>query len=70
MITPEEHNEDEKEKKTVYKETTTDDDDELSSGETSSSAESGRTAFSHTPDRKNKPLGASHEPGATPGRDF
>ncbi|HEY0177614.1 MAG TPA: hypothetical protein VGC08_14625 [Pedobacter sp.] len=76
MITPEENgenavnNENEENKKTVYKETTTDEDDELSSGETSSESSSGRSAFSHTPDRKNKPLGAGHEPGVIPGRDF
>jgi hypothetical protein len=75
MITPEEQqneelqNEDEN-KKTVYKETTTDDDDELTSGETSSPSGSGTSAFSHTPERKNRPLGAGHEPGVTPGRDF
>ncbi|MET1054615.1 MAG: hypothetical protein ABWY16_04845 [Pedobacter sp.] len=70
MITPEEHNEDEENKKTVYKETTTDENDELSNGETSSNSGSGSTAFSHTPERKNKPLGSGHEPGVTPGRDF
>lgn len=70
MITPEAHNEEEENKKTVYKETTTEQDDELSNGETSSSANSGRSAFSHTPERKNKPLGSGHEPGVTPGRDF
>lgn len=70
MITPEEHNQEEKDKKTVYKETTTNENDELTTGETSSESGSGKTAFSHTPDRKNKPLGASHEPGVTPGREF
>ncbi|WP_158795954.1 hypothetical protein [Pedobacter sp. L105] len=70
MITPEENAENEKDKKTVYKETTTNEDDELTSGETSSTSESGRSAFSHTPERKNKPMGAGHEPGVTPGRDF
>lgn len=70
MNTPEEHNEEEKDKKTVYKETTTNENDELTSGETSSESGSGKSAFSHTPERKNKPLGASHEPGVTPGRDF
>lgn len=70
MITPEEHNENEETKKTVYKETTTDENDELSEGETSSESGSGRSAFSHTPERKNPPLGSGHEPGVTPGRDF
>ncbi len=71
MNTPEEHNKEEEEnKKIVYKETATDQDDELSSGETSSASESGRSAFSHMPERKNKPLGTGHEPGVTPGRDF
>jgi len=70
MITPEENKEQEENKKTVYKETTTDQDEDLSSGETSSSAQSGKTAFANTPDRKSKPLGTGHEPGVTPGRDF
>lgn len=68
MITPEEKNQEEENKKTVYKETL--DDEELSSGETSSEAGSGRSQFSNRPERKNKPLGAGHEPGVTPGRDF
>lgn len=70
MTTPEEHNEEEKDKKTVYKETTSEDKDDLSNGETSSPSESGTSAFSHLPERKNKPLGSGHEPGVTPGRDF
>lgn len=70
MITPEEQNQEENDKKTVYKETTTNENDELTSGETSSEAGSGKSAFSRTPDRKSKPLGASHEPGVTPGREF
>jgi len=70
MITPEEQRNEEENKKTVYKETTTDENDELTSGETSSETGSGKSAFSHTPERKNKPLGAGHEPGVTPGRDF
>lgn len=57
-------------KKTVYKESTTDDDDTLTEGETSSPGQSGRSAFSNQPERKNKPLGSGHEPGVTPGRDF
>ncbi|HKG07607.1 MAG TPA: hypothetical protein VKB19_14150 [Pedobacter sp.] len=55
-------------KKTVYKET-----DELSenqtSGETSSATDFDRSGFSKTPERKNKPLGSSHEPGTTPGTE-
>lgn len=70
MITPEEHNENEEQKKTVYKETTTEEKDELTNGETSSESGSGTTAFSRSPERKNKPLGSGHEPGVTPGRDF
>lgn len=70
MSNHEEQNEEEKDKKTVYKETTTNENDELTSGETSSESGSGKSAFSHTPERKNKPLGAGHEPGVTPGRDF
>lgn len=68
MITPEEQNQEEENKKTVYKETSGDED--LSSGETSSPADSGKSEFTRHPDRKNKPLGSSHEPGVTPGRDF
>lgn len=67
MITPEEQNQEE-DKKIVYKETTSD--EGLDSGETSSPTDSGRSEFIHRPDRKNKPLGSSHEPGTTPGRDF
>ncbi|MCD0489983.1 hypothetical protein LPB86_17205 [Pedobacter sp. MC2016-14] len=70
MNTPENENEQEENKKIVYKETTLDDDETLSSGETSSSTGSGRSAFAHTPERKNRPLGTGHEPGVTPGRDF
>lgn len=70
MITPEENNQEEENKKTVYKETTTDENEDLNSGETSSPSASGTSAFSHTPDRKSKPLGGGHEPGVTPGRDF
>ncbi|WP_442590632.1 hypothetical protein ACSBL2_05320 [Pedobacter sp. AW31-3R] len=66
MITPEEQYNEEEEKKTVYKETT--DDDELTSGETSTP--SSNSAFARQPERKNKPLGSSHEPGVTPGREF
>jgi hypothetical protein len=55
-------------KKTVYEET-----DDLSenqtSGETSSASDLDRSAFSRHPDRKNNPLGASHEPGTTPGTE-
>jgi len=68
MITPEEQNQEEEDKKIVYKETTSD--EGLDSGETSSPADSGRSEFIHRPDRKNKPLGSSHEPGTAPGRDF
>ena len=68
MITPEEQNPDEENKKTVYKETS--DQEELTSGETSSQGDSGKSQFTNTPTRKNKPLGAGHEPGVTPGRDF
>lgn len=68
MNTPEKHDHEEEKKKTVYKET--DNDEDLSSGETSSESASGRSAFANRPERKSKPLGAGHEPGTTPGRDF
>ncbi|MCX2482966.1 hypothetical protein [Pedobacter sp. MR2016-24] len=68
MITPEEQHQEEENKKTVYKETT--EEEELNSGETSSPGQSGRSEFTRHPDRKNPPLGSSHEPGVTPGRDF
>ena len=70
MNTPENDNEKEENKKTVYKETIIDDDETLTNGETSSATGSGRSAFAHTPERKNRPLGTGHEPGVTPGRDF
>lgn len=66
MITPEEQY-NEEEKKTVYKETT-DENDDLTSGETSTP--STNSAFTRQPERKNGPLGSSHEPGVTPGREF
>lgn len=68
METPEKQDQEKEKKKTVYKET--DNDEDLSSGETSSEAESGHSAFANRPARKNKPLGSGHEPGVTPGRDF
>ncbi|MBB5634228.1 hypothetical protein HDF26_003107 [Pedobacter cryoconitis] len=68
MSTPEKQDHENEKKKTVYKET--DNSEDLTGGETSSESESGRTAFTHRPERKNKPLGSSHEPGVTPGREF
>lgn len=66
MNTRDNHTEDEK--KAVYHEK-----DDLSenqtSGETSSVSDLDRSAFTRHPDRKNKPLGASHEPGTTPGSE-
>ncbi|MGY4384753.1 hypothetical protein ACVWYN_001787 [Pedobacter sp. UYP24] len=40
------------------------------SGETSSISGFSRSTLSHTPTRKNKPLGASHEPGVMPGSEL
>ena len=40
------------------------------SGETSSVADFDRTSLSNKPDRKNKPLGSSHEPGVMPGSEL
>lgn len=56
-------------KKTVYTESN-ENKDSLDSGDTSSVADLGRSEFIRKPARSNKPLGSSHEPGATPGRDF
>jgi len=60
---------DKPQKKTVYKEKAERSNEKKpDSGETSSIAESGRTSLISKPDRKNKPLGSSHEPGTTPGQ--
>lgn len=55
-------------KKTVLKETDLERENETN-GETSSAAHFDRSAFTHTPARKNKPLGSSHEPGVMPGSE-
>jgi hypothetical protein len=67
-----EENKDEKTpRKTVYKETAErSNEKEADNGETSSVADLGRTDLISRPDRKNKPLGSSHEPGTTPGSDI
>ncbi|MES2828011.1 MAG: hypothetical protein V4687_07650 [Bacteroidota bacterium] len=39
------------------------------SGETSSAADFSRSSLTNQPDRKNKPLGSSHEPGVMPGTE-
>jgi len=58
-------------KKTVYKETAERTNEKKpDSGETSSVADLGRTNLISKPERKNKPLGSSHEPGTTPGSDI
>lgn len=58
-------------RKTVYKETEERiNEKDQDSGETSSVADLGRTDLISKPERKNKPLGSSHEPGATPGSDI
>lgn len=76
MITPENNsnkpdkdNNEEEQKKTVYIEPSNDSEN-LDNGETSSVADLGRSEFIRKPSRSNKPLGSSHEPGTTPGRDF
>ena len=57
-------------RKTVYKETEEPiSERDVTSGETSSVADMGRTDFIIKPKRKARPLGPSHEPGTTPGRD-
>ncbi len=61
--------EDQENKKTVIKETGDPTNNETT-GETSSVANFDRSSATKRPDRKNKPLGASHEPGTTPGREF
>ena len=43
---------------------------EETTGETSTVKDTKKTSFSGTPQRKSTPLGASHEPGTTPGREF
>ncbi|MES2457165.1 MAG: hypothetical protein V4594_16545 [Bacteroidota bacterium] len=45
------------------------DNQEQTSGETSSVADLDRSGFTKHPQRKNTPLGASHEPGTAPGTE-
>jgi hypothetical protein len=45
-------------------------DNEETTGETSTVKGTDKTSFSGTPKRKSTSLGASHEPGTTPGREF
>jgi len=56
-------------KKTVIKET-----DNVretpTEGETSSVADFDRSSFTNKSNRKNKPLGSSHEPGVMPGTEI
>ena len=73
MIPEENNNELEKDetKKTVYKETEERiNEDKPDEGETSSVADLGRTDLISRPERANKPLGSSHEPGTAPGSNF
>ena len=64
MSTPENNNEENEPKKTVYKETEKPiNEKEPDNGDTSSVADLGRTDFISRPERANKPLGSSHEPG-------
>ncbi|HWW40271.1 hypothetical protein [Pedobacter sp.] len=61
-----ENKKDEEKKKTVYKETE-DPEQKKDEGESSSGSDLSRTDLISKPDRKNKPLGSSHEPGTMPG---
>jgi len=54
--------------KKVYKETD-DRSENQTSGETSSANSFDRSSFTKTTNRKNKPLGSSHEPGVMPGTE-
>lgn len=56
-------------KKTVVKETEYNKENETS-GETSSVSDLDRSSFTKKTGRSHKPLGASHEPGATPGTEI
>ncbi|RZM21032.1 MAG: hypothetical protein EOO88_34470 [Pedobacter sp.] len=72
-MTPEENKniDNEETKKTVYKETEERINEKKSDeGETSSVADLGRTDLISRPERANKPLGSSHEPGTAPGSNF
>jgi len=68
MNNSEKENQDET-KKTVYKETERNTENETS-GETSSISDLDRSSFTKKAQRSHKPLGSSHEPGATPGTEF
>ena len=59
----------EQKKKTVIKETDYNKENKTS-GETSSVSDLDRSGFSKKTGRSHKPLGASHEPGATPGTEI
>lgn len=61
-----ENNRNEEKKKTVYKETE-DAEDKKDEGESSSGSDLSRTDLISKPQRSNKPLGSSHEPGTMPG---
>lgn len=63
-----ENSEDKEPKKTVIKETEYNTENETS-GETSSAADFDRSSFTKKASRSHKPLGSSHEPGVTPGRE-
>lgn len=56
-------------KRTVYKEKEGREEN-IDNGQSSSVADIGRTGLVSRPERKNKPLGSSHEPGTTPGADI
>ena len=45
-------------------------DNEETTGETSTVKRTEKSSFSGTPKRKSTSLGASHEPGTTPGREI
>lgn len=66
MIHPEDNNEQEKHRKTIYKETE-EREDKPDEGQSSSGEDLSRTDLISRPERANKPLGSSHEPGTAPG---
>ena len=71
MIAPEnnpENNKDEQDekKKMIYKESEDRGENDKDAGDSSSAADIGRTDFVKRPERRNSPLGSSHEPGTAP----
>lgn len=69
MTNPENNNEQDEKRKTIYKETE-DREEKPDEGQSSSGSDLSRTDLISKPDRANKPLGSSHEPGTTPGSNL